>query len=107
MNYPKHDRVWMNLAIGLLITLTSLVLFVMFDSFLFHLPTLSSVISPLQRQDMQNCAMTYSYPTFIKIDSPSSSFSKKYTLYLYREGYLDDPDKVNNKCYYNCQKKKN
>ncbi|KAI7899802.1 PGAP1-like protein-domain-containing protein [Cokeromyces recurvatus] len=38
--------------------------------------------------------MTYSYPTFIKIDSPSSSFSKKYTLYLYREGYLDDPDKL-------------
>ncbi|KAI9481388.1 MAG: PGAP1-like protein-domain-containing protein [Benjaminiella poitrasii] len=90
----RYERVRINGIIGFVVLTTLLVMFVMLDSFSLHLPSTSAVISPLQRQDVQNCVMSYSYPTFFEIESPNSTFSKKYKLYLYREGYLDQPDKL-------------
>lgn len=81
-----------NITIWTIITFTVVVLLGMFDSYFLHRPETKSLISPLQRNDVQNCVMTYSYPTFIEIDQPrpNSPLSKKYKLYLYRDGYLDN-----------------
>ncbi|KAI8353344.1 PGAP1-like protein-domain-containing protein [Blakeslea trispora] len=40
--------------------------------------------------------MSYAYPTFFEIDrpKPDSALSRKYKLYLYREGNLDNPNKL-------------
>lgn len=39
---------------------------------------------------MHSCDMTYIYPTYIRVEhQPKTTFSKKYTLYLYREGFVD------------------
>jgi hypothetical protein len=79
----------------LLIIWTLTVLTLMFDSYFLHSSKTLSVISPLQRKDAHSCAMSYAYPTFIEINQqPNSTFAGKYKLYLYREGYLDTPEKV-------------
>lgn len=45
---------------------------------------------PLQRKDVHSCEMTYIYPNYYRVQpQPNSRLSKKYTLYLYREGYVD------------------
>ena len=76
---------------------TLIILLAILDSFLLHRSEVSSVISPLQRHDFQSCEMSYAYPMFFEIDrqKPESTLSKKYRLYLYREGNLDDPNRVN------------
>ncbi|ORE18534.1 PGAP1-domain-containing protein, partial [Rhizopus microsporus] len=39
--------------------------------------------------------MTYIYPTYIRVEhQPKTTFSKKYTLYLYREGFIDSEELV-------------
>lgn len=60
----------------------------MFDSYFFQ--HTKSFISPLQRKDIQNCAMTYSSPNYFEIDAIGSKFAGKYKLYIYRDGYRDD-----------------
>lgn len=78
-----------NLIIWTFIIGTVLILFAMIDSFYLHL------LDTLQRHDHQNCAMSYAYPTFTEIENkPNSTFSNKYKLYLYREGYVDRSDQV-------------
>ncbi|KAK4514962.1 uncharacterized protein ATC70_002569 [Mucor velutinosus] len=68
---------------------TILALFAMVDSFYLHL------FKSAQRQEQQQCAMSYAYPTFTEItNKPNSALSAKYKLYLYREGYLDGPDQL-------------
>ncbi|OBZ85265.1 GPI inositol-deacylase [Choanephora cucurbitarum] len=75
---------------------TLIILLAILDSFLLHRSEVSSVISPLQRHDFQSCEMSYAYPMFFEIDrqKPESTLSKKYRLYLYREGNLDDPNRL-------------
>lgn len=90
------------LVLSVSIISTIVVMFLMFDSFFLQLPQTRSFISPLQNQDVQNCVMSYSYPTFYEVKSPESQFSKKYKLYLYREGNIDSPDHV-----YTLKKNKN
>lgn len=52
---------------------------------------------PLQRKDVHSCEMTYIYPNYYRVQpQPNSRLSKKYTLYLYREGYVDS-EQVKNK----------
>ncbi|RCH99265.1 GPI inositol deacylase, partial [Rhizopus stolonifer] len=88
---PKY--LWLKL--GLLISATLVILLIILDSFLLHRPELLSIVSRLQRQDVQNCVMSYAYPMFFEINQPkpNSALSQKYKLYLYREGHLDDPNK--------------
>ncbi|KAI8370077.1 PGAP1-like protein-domain-containing protein [Choanephora cucurbitarum] len=77
-------------------TSTLIILLAILDSFLLHRSEVSSVISPLQRHDIQSCEMSYAYPMFFEVDrqKPESTLSKKYRLYLYREGDLDDPNRL-------------
>ncbi|KAG1053516.1 hypothetical protein G6F43_004416 [Rhizopus delemar] len=50
---------------------------------------------PLQRKDVHSCEMTYIYPNYYRVQpQPNSRLSKKYTLYLYREGYVDSEQLV-------------
>lgn len=89
----SHSRL-ITTVISLSVVTTLTTIFLMFDSFFLQLPQIRSVVSPLQNQDVQNCVMSYSYPTFHEVNSPNSPFSQKYNLYLYREGHLDKPDHV-------------
>ncbi|CEP07975.1 hypothetical protein [Parasitella parasitica] len=78
-----------NLITWALIIGTALILFAIVDSFYFHL------FNTLQRHELQNCVMSYAYPSFTEIvDKPNSVFSSKYKLYLYREGHLDNSDEL-------------
>lgn len=82
-----------------LISFTIVMLSAMFDSYFFQRSKI--YISPLQRQDKQNCAMTYSSPNYFEIAGVESKLAEKYKLYIYRDGYKDD----NNVSSNNCQKK--
>lgn len=65
----------------LVIAATMLALYTIADSFLFH------------QRDVQACQMSYSRPSFRRLPV-TSRLSNKYKMYLYREGGLDDPNKV-------------
>lgn len=80
---PKSKR----LVVGSLITLTLLCLIALFDA--YFLQRTKSFISPLQRNDIQNCAMTYSYPKYNRVEHVPSPLATKYKLYIYRDGYRD------------------
>lgn len=75
------------ILVWFIITLTLVELFTLFDAYFFQ--STKSFISPLQRNDIQNCDMTYSYPKYIEIDNVDSTFSLKYRLFIYRDGYRD------------------
>lgn len=83
-----------------LISFTLVMLFAMIDSYFFQ--RTKAYISPLQRQDIQNCAMTYSSPNYFEIAAVDSKFAEKYKLYIYRDGYRDD----NTVSCFECQKKR-
>lgn len=82
----------MKVAIGIIVIATMAVLATMFDA--YFLQRAKGVISPLQRSDLQNCVMSYSYATYIDIDEVDSKFSAKYRLKLFRDGYRDDHNRV-------------
>ena len=52
----------------------------------------------LTRQlDPKGCEMSYMRPSFVKydeFDTEHTRFATKYSLYLYREGMIDEDDKV-------------
>lgn len=84
----------MPLVTSLIILATVTVLVTMFDA--YFLQRAKALISPLQRNDLQNCVMSYSYATYIDIAEVDSKFNGKYRLKLFRDGYRDD-NRVNKK----------
>ncbi|CAO3607334.1 unnamed protein product [Mucor hiemalis] len=78
----------MPLVTSLIILATVTVLVTMFDA--YFLQRAKALISPLQRNNLQNCVMSYSYATYIDIAEVDSKFNGKYRLKLFRDGYRDD-----------------
>ncbi|KAI8994516.1 PGAP1-like protein-domain-containing protein [Pilobolus umbonatus] len=76
------------ILLSVIILFTTATLWAMIDSFILH--RLSEIMSPHQRREKQGCAMSYSRPTYTRIQT-NSLWNKKYVLYLFREDYIDTP----------------
>lgn len=79
----------------------SLSLLTLFTTSLAALFLLTIVHSFLTRQlDPKGCAMSYMRPSFVRysdFDTEHTRFASKYSLYLYREGIIDENPKVRRK----------
>ncbi|CEI91944.1 hypothetical protein RMCBS344292_06220 [Rhizopus microsporus] len=84
-------QLWNSITLWIWTSFAFLTLVLMLDSSLSQ----KLSISQTQRKAMHSCDMTYIYPTYIRVEhQPKTTFSKKYTLYLYREGFIDSEELV-------------
>lgn len=77
-------------------TCSSLTLFISTLAFILALTVIHSFTT--RQLDPKGCAMSYMRPSFAKFsdfDTEHTRFASKYSLYLYREGGIDDDTRVN------------